>query len=403
MKKLAFVINVFREDGFHSGGERVFYELVNRAVDMGWVVDLYCSSYLSNQNILRPKINKIKIIGHPKDFKYPDKIEKFYDEVKNLIQEENYDHVISENISPSLYDSLVARHKRHSEEAKPLLQPLLAIRILQGHSLLHYREMSGNFPSKLLFTLQKHNFINAQKKWLKQPYSKIITPSNVLKEELIRNFGMNEENFIVIYPGVEGSKNHGEGSIFCGEGGKKCYPHESIITFGLSAPSFSKKGGNIFLKSLSVLKKKGYKFKAKIIYSKAKKNLKLQFLLYKYGLRDFIEFLPYQKDMQQFYNSVDVVVMPSLMETFGLVALEGMINAKPAIVSSFCGVSEILKDGNNGFVFDMKKKASKNLAEKLIYILENKEKYHLLSQNAYETAIHHNWQDFCDKFFGALA
>jgi len=390
MKKLAFVINVFREDGFHSGGERVFYELVNRAVNMGWIVDLYCTSYLSNKNILRPKINKINFIGHPKDFKYPDKIEKFYNEVKNLIKEENYDHIISENISPPI-----------------------DIGIFQGHSLLHYRKLSGNFLSKLLFTIQKYKFINAQKKWLNQKYSKIIVPSNILKEELMQNFGITEENFVVIYPGVDipeidchserltGALESHDKTRPCDCFAKAC--NDNSFVFGLSAPSFGKKGGEIFLKALSVLKKKGYKFKAKVIYSKAKKNLKLKFLLYKYDLQDIIEFLPYQKDMHRFYNSVDVVVMPSLMETFGLVALEGMINSKPAIVSSFCGVSEILQDGINGFIFDMKKNASKNLADKLIYLLENKEKHSLLSQNAYETAIQHNWQEFCDKFFGELA
>jgi len=393
MKKLAFVINVFREDNFHSGGERVFYELVNSAVELGWIVDLYCSSYLSNQNILKPKINKISFVGHPKDFKHPEKIEKFYDEVKKLIQNEHYDHVISENIAPSI-----------------------DIGILQGHSLLHYRNLSGNFLLKILFTLKKHKYINAQKKWLKQGYNKIIVPSNTLKEELIENFGINQEKFAVIYPCVDIpefniSKNESvtlnsfQGLLHDGQMLKQVQHdnEEKEFTFGLSAPSFGKKGGNIFLKALYILKKKGYKFKAKIIYPKAKKNIKLHFLLIKYGLKDLIEFLPHQKEMQHFYSSIDAVVLPSLMETFGLVALEGMISEKPAIVSSFCGVSEILQDTENGFIFDMQNYPSENLAEKLIYLLENKDKYSELSKNAYETALKYNWQDFCDKFYEVLA
>ncbi len=171
------------------------------------------------------------------------------------------------------------------------------------------------------------------------------------------------------------------------------------MTFGLSAPSFAKKGGNIFLKALSILKKKGYKFKAKIIYSKSGKNLWLQILLFYYGLREFIEFLPYQENMCYFYNSVDIVVMPSLMETFGLVALESMSKGKPAVVSSFCGASEILQDEENRFIFDMKKNPAENLSEKLIYFIKNRDKYPEFSQIAYETALNHNWKDFCDKFF----
>lgn len=375
MKKLAFVINVFREDDFHSGGERVFYELVNRAVESGYVADLYCSSYLSKQNILKPKLNKITFVGHPKDFKCSEKIEKFYEEVKKLIHNENYDHIITENISPPL-----------------------DIGILQGHSLLHYRKFSGNILSKLLFTLKKNKFIKAQKKWLKHGYSKIIVPSNTLKNELKLNFGINDdEKLVVIYPGVDIPANQ-EQML-----NKVQHDDNHIITFGISAPSFSKKGGNVFLNALSILKKKGYKFKAKIIYPKVKKNLKLQFQLLNYGLKDLIEFLPYQQDMQDFYRQIDVVVMPSLMETFGLVALEGMINAKPAVVSSFCGASEIIHDNIDGFIFDMKKNASENLAQKLINLIENKDKYSEFSKNAHETALKYNWQVFCDKFYEVLS
>jgi len=371
MKKLAFVINVFREDNFHSGGERLFYELVKRAVEQGCEVDLYCTTYLGKLNILRPKINKISFIGHPKDFKSSDKIEKFYEEVKKLTQNENYDHIISENISPPV-----------------------DIGILQGHSLLHYRKMTGNLISKLLFTLQKHKFIKAQQNWLKQEYSKIIVPSETLKEELKLNFNINDDKFAVFYPGVD--KPDTDTPEFA-------LKKEKEFVFGLSAPSFSKKGGKIFLKALSLLKKKGYKFKAEIIYPKYKKNFELQFLLFRYGLKNNINFLPHQENMQNFYLSVDAMVMPSFMETFGLVALEGMINAKPAVISSFCGASEIIEDCVNGFVFDMKKNPAENLSEKLIYLLEHKDKYGEFSKNAYETALKYNWTDFCDKFFEELS
>lgn len=352
MKKLAFVINVFREDDFHSGGEKLFYELVNRSIVDGYAVDLYCTTYLSQKNILKNKINKITYIGHPKDFKYPKKIENFYDEVKRLTTAENYDFVISENISPPI-----------------------DIGILQGHSLLHYRKKSG-----LLFGILKHKFINAQKKWLNTPYRKIIVPSNVLKNELKENFNIGEDKFAVLYPGVDPPPPAQNRTT------------QAIFTFGLSAPSFEKKGGYEFLKALKILKDKNYIFRAKIIYPKYKKNLKLQFLLYKYRLKDKVEFLPYQEDMKSFYDSISCVVMPSYLETFGLVALEGMANRIPAIVSTACGAAEIIKDGENGIVADG------NLTQKMELFLNNKIDYEKISQNAYKTALNHNWEIFYEKF-----
>ncbi len=364
MKKFAFIINVFRENDFHSGGERLFYELVNRSIQDGHEVDLYCTTYLGDKNELKNRINKIVFLGHPKDFKYPEKIETFYKQVKTLIKWENYDYVISENISPPV-----------------------DIGILQGHSLVHYRNNAGNFFSQILFGLKKFSHIRAQQKWLKTDYRKIIVPSEVLKNELAGNFKIPEEKFSVIYPGVDRVEEFSLRE-------NKTFP----FVFGLSAPSFSKKGGYIFLKTLRYLHDRGYDFRARIIYPKHRKNLKLQFLLKKYGLKEKIEFLPYQKNMRNFYQSVDCIVMPSILETFGLVALESMANSKPAVVSSFSGASEIITDGKNGFVFDMKENSDQNLSQKLELFVNNEVDYNEIAKNAYETALIYSWDSFYECF-----
>jgi len=366
--KLAFVINVFREDNFHSGGERVFYELVNRAVELGHEVDLFCAAYLSHQNILKSKLKNIFFVGKPKDFKSPDKIEKFYREADKLIKTNDYRHVISENISPQN-----------------------DIGILQGHSWLHYSKFAGNCVSRACFLLAKRKFINAQRKWLSQGYNKIIVPSEKLKQELVSNFCINESVFHIIYPGVDYIESDTADKF-----------HNSPFIFGVSAPSFTKKGGDVFIKALSLLKNEGYSFKAKIICPKANKNnfikLNIKFL----GLEKEVKFLPHQTDMNSFYSSVDAVVMPSQMETFGLVALEAMMDAKPVVVSSNCGIAEIISDGENGYVFEAGKNSVKNLAEKLKILLDFKENYPNLSKNAKNTAKKYNWAKFCDEFYAGL-
>ncbi len=364
MKKLAFVINVFRESCFHSGGEKLFYELVSRSIQYGHMVDLYCSTYLGDKNILKNRLNKLTLLGSPKDFKYPRKIEAFYEKIKTITQKENYDFVISENISPPL-----------------------DIGIIQGHSFLHYRDNAGNPFSKLLYSLVKSGHIKAQKQWLSHPYQKIAVPSEILKNELIRNFGICGEKFLVIHPGVDAPEE------ILSE--KKT---NNPFVFGISAPSFGKKGGYIFLKALSILKNKGYDFKSRLIYPKFRKNPRLQFLVKYYGLAEKVEFLSYQQDMTEFYSSVDCIVMPSVIETFGMVALESMIRRKPVIIGSFCGASEIITDAENGFVFDMSKQSHKNLAEKMEIFLHGNADYEKISEKAYRTALDYSWENFYKKF-----
>ena len=46
-----------------------------------------------------------------------------------------------------------------------------------------------------------------------------------------------------------------------------------------------------------------------------------------------------------------MVLLPSRIEGFGLTVCEGWLYSKPAVVSSGAGVSELIIEGGNGFVF----------------------------------------------------
>ncbi|MDD3150616.1 MAG: glycosyltransferase family 4 protein [Candidatus Gastranaerophilales bacterium] len=372
--KLAFIINVFREDNFHSGGERLYYEFVKKAIQDGHTVDLYCTKFLyAGTKVSKLNINTLTILGHSKDYKNPQKIERLYDLYKSLLKNKDYDYVISENIVPPI-----------------------DIGIFQGHSQKHYIKMSGNIFSKFLYKIKKRKHLKYQEKWLKNGFNKIFTPSNILKKDLIENFNLNNSRISVIYPGVKIPTHINEFDF------DKIKNSEYEIKIGLSAPSFGKKGGFIALKAFSILKNQRYKFKAKIIYQKAKNNIWVRFLVRFYGLKKVVEFLPYQNEMQEFYNSVDCVIMPSLLETFGLVAIEAMANKRPIIVSDLCGISEIIHNNENGLIFNMKNKPEKNLANALKNIFDDREKLETLSKNAYKTALEYSWDKAYKRFISLI-
>jgi glycosyltransferase involved in cell wall biosynthesis len=98
--------------------------------------------------------------------------------------------------------------------------------------------------------------------------------------------------------------------------------------------------------------------------------------------------------MSNYYNSVDIVAVPSLLETFGLVVLEAMANKRIPIVSTYAGASEIIKDGENGFVFDISSKSHINLAEKLEFIINRPQLMTNMAENCYQTAKNFSW-DAC--------
>lgn len=66
----------------------------------------------------------------------------------------------------------------------------------------------------------------------------------------------------------------------------------------------------------------------------------------------FLGFVPHDT-LPQYYGMADVFVLPSLVETQGLVAMEAMRFSKPVIVTrSIVSAQELVEDGKNGFIVD---------------------------------------------------
>ncbi len=65
-----------------------------------------------------------------------------------------------------------------------------------------------------------------------------------------------------------------------------------------------------------------------------------------------VKFLEFTKDIPKLMNCLDVFVMPSHSETFGLVAIEAMASALPVIATNAGGVPEIIDNGVDGLLFE---------------------------------------------------
>jgi glycosyltransferase involved in cell wall biosynthesis len=68
------------------------------------------------------------------------------------------------------------------------------------------------------------------------------------------------------------------------------------------------------------------------------------------GLEDAVRFLGFVSPVQAAIEDAAIVVVPSLGEGFGMVALEAMERARPVIASTVGGLPEIVADGETGLV-----------------------------------------------------
>lgn len=137
-----------------------------------------------------------------------------------------------------------------------------------------------------------------------------------------------------------------------------------------------------------------------------------EFEEYKKTLEDFIEsnnlstkvkILPFVEDVPSLMNALDVFVITSRSETFGLVIIEAMASGLPAIGVNSGGVPEIIQKDVNGYLIEQRD--FKKLAEFLKILYQNENLREKFSKNSREIAILKyddgiqtaKFFDFCEK------
>jgi glycosyltransferase involved in cell wall biosynthesis len=68
------------------------------------------------------------------------------------------------------------------------------------------------------------------------------------------------------------------------------------------------------------------------------------------GLGESVRFLGYVSPIQEAIERASAVVVPSLGEGFGMVALEAMERARPVIAAEIGGLGELVRDGETGLL-----------------------------------------------------
>ena len=256
--------------------------------------------------------------------------------------------------------------------------------ILQSQTFRHRCE-NEPFPLNIIKKIAGRKKIKKQDKMFEnlRADNKYIAVSESIKKDYVKNYKLNPDNVHVchlacnqIYENMPEIAKNNE------------------ITFGCVANNSINKGGLLFLIGLYTLKLIGYKqFKAKVI----SKNKILKLITTILGLGKKVEFVQPMSNIVEFYKQIDCLALPSKNEAFGLVVLEEMSCGKPCIVSSTAGVSEIIKNGENGVIFNRNSFFDFVVKLRQMYKIYHTEKYDNLCQNAYKTSKEYTWKRFADK------
>ena len=116
---------------------------------------------------------------------------------------------------------------------------------------------------------------------------------------------------------------------------------------------------------------------------------KAEWLARTHGVADDVVFVGKHNDMSQFLAVSDVLLLPSELESFGLVALEAMACEVPVIATRVGGIPEVVRDGIDGFLYDVGD--VKSMAGGCLSILKNPQVRGDLGKSARDRAT----REFC--------
>jgi len=107
-----------------------------------------------------------------------------------------------------------------------------------------------------------------------------------------------------------------------------------------------------------------------------KKELLMSFNL----CMDFVKFIDFTKNPEDYMNAADILILPSYREGFGNVVIESACCGIPSIVSNVYGLNDSIIDGETGLVTS--DNSIKSLQEAIVTLITNKNLRLKMGENA---------------------
>ena len=181
--------------------------------------------------------------------------------------------------------------------------------------------------------------------------SKVVAISTSVRDEL-QTHGLSKKKIVLIHNAVDISNFH-KLIVRCDNKSEKI-KRTKELTVGVIGRITPQKGHEFFIRSIPeilcswpsarfVIVGDAYPTESDYIQKLKQEVMRLE-------LVNHVFFEGYKTEIPKIMNSLDVLVVPSLMEPFGRVAIEAMAAKTPVVASAVGGLTDIIRDGYNGLL-----------------------------------------------------
>ncbi len=146
-----------------------------------------------------------------------------------------------------------------------------------------------------------------------------------------------------------------------------------------------RKGLKNLLVAFAMLDRSGYRDYTLSIVGTGVQRLELEAYISQHNLQDRVNWIGWVDygSLGTYFQQADVFVFPSFEDVWGMVVSEAMVFGKPIICSKGAGVSELIVEGENGYVFDPND--PQELADKMQRLLDRPELIPTMGRSAQQS------------------
>ncbi|MBI1921530.1 MAG: glycosyltransferase family 4 protein [Geobacter sp.] len=173
----------------------------------------------------------------------------------------------------------------------------------------------------------------------------IIANSGMVRDDIIRHYGVSPEKIRVVYNGLDPAQFEFGRREECRGALAREFSLNSELRLLYVGSGFERKGVPALLRAVSRLE---MPFRLFVV---GKGNLRrFQRMAELLGIADRVIFTGPRRDVETFYLGSDLFVFPTLYDPFSNATLEAMLCGLPVVTTSFNGVAELVENGVNGWV-----------------------------------------------------
>jgi len=228
--------------------------------------------------------------------------------------------------------------------------------------------------------------------WGTYESSRVIVCSNYMRDHVCWLFRVPQDKVRVVPNGVEPPAQAERPSVEYRR--RYAADEEKVILF--VGRIVEEKGLNVLIGAIPLLLQSGVGAKLLVVGDGYAAD-RMKKIAWDLGIYDRVLFTGYVEDseLKRIYGIADVLVVPSLYEPFGIVAIEGMSKGVPVVVSDAGGLSEIVSHERTGL--KVPPDNSVELSSAIRRVIVDRDLAEMLKENAMnEVKVRFSWSSVRD-------